>query len=265
MERTRILWGLGLILIGSFLLALTVGWLPELSDAAWAIVFAIVSLLFFINYFTMGIRQWGWLFPATTTGAIAAIIWLSSIGVEGEWMGALFMLAVALPFWVIYFSNRSANWWAIIPGGVLLAISLIPLLVVEAFSGELFGAVFMAMLGLVFLLVYLSRREQWWAIIPAGSMLTIGAVVALSTVQFGSMFSESIIGGAFFAGLALTFGALWLLRSQHETEWAKFPGIALAAVALISLVVGTNANLVFPILLLGVGVWLLVRTLRQRS
>ena len=108
MERARILWGLGLILIGGFLLSLTVGWIPELSDSAWAVVFAIVSLLFFINYFTVGLRHWGWLFPATTTGAIAAIIWLSATSLEGEWMGALFMLAVSIPFWVAYAANRSA-------------------------------------------------------------------------------------------------------------------------------------------------------------
>ncbi|MBN2502531.1 MAG: hypothetical protein JXB38_17245 [Anaerolineales bacterium] len=265
MERARILWGLGLILIGGFLLSLTLGWIPELSDSAWAVVFAIISLLLFINYFTVGFRQWGWLFPATTTGSIAAIIWLSSTTLEGEWLGALFLFSVSIPFWVAYISNRSANWWALIPGGVLLALSLIPLLLVEAFSGEMFGAVFMAAIGLVFLLVYLTRREQWWAIIPAGTTLTIGIVVALSTLQFNSTFSEAIIGGAFFAGLALTFGVLWLLRGQYDTEWAKYPGIALAAVALISLVAGTNANLAFPILLVGGGLWLLIRNLRRAN
>jgi hypothetical protein len=44
-------------------------------------------------------------------------------------------------------------------------------------------ALFLAALSLAFWAVYLTRREQWWAIIPGGALATLALVAALDTIK----------------------------------------------------------------------------------
>jgi hypothetical protein len=264
-ERSRYIWGFALILIGGFLLAVTTGLIPDISANLWAVVFAVVSILFFVTYFVSGLREWGWLFPACIIGAVAAIIALNEMGVEGEWLGTIMIVSVAIPFWVALISDRKNNWWAIIPGGILLVVALAPLIATTAISGELFGALFPGVIGLVFLGVFFIRREHWWAIIPGGVMLTIAATVLVATLPSEDGFFSRIFGGVFFGGLALTFASLWLMRSAYGTGWAKYPAAALAGVALLALFIGAFTNFILPILFIGLGGWILYRSLRPKG
>jgi hypothetical protein len=71
----------------------------------------------------------------------------------------------------------AAQWWAIIPGGVLLTLGVVSSL--EDVSGMDTGGLFFLGLGLTFILVALlpGGRSRSWALIPGSILLVFGAVI----------------------------------------------------------------------------------------
>jgi hypothetical protein len=78
---------------------------------------------------------------------------------------------------VFLFFTGAGRWltWFLIPAGVLFTIGVVTLVLgagmfMSPVAGELTAAGF----GLTFLAVFLTRRNQWWALIPAGAFLGAG-------------------------------------------------------------------------------------------
>ncbi|MDH5507705.1 MAG: hypothetical protein OEZ02_10840, partial [Anaerolineae bacterium] len=115
----RLYWGLILILVGAYSLAVNLGVVQQLPENIWGFLFALLSLTAFGAYMSSKLRSWTWLFPALIFAALSAITWLAKSAVEGSWLGGLFMLSIAIPFWVAFLSDRTANWWATIPAWAL--------------------------------------------------------------------------------------------------------------------------------------------------
>ena len=138
--------------------------------------------------------------------AAGALFLLQNFGIlaVGAYVWPLLFGAGGAVFLYVFLTNR-ANWWAVIPGFVLL--SLATLIALDQFApqvGETWGgALFLCGIGAAFWVVYFTKREQWWAVIPGGVLLTIGLVTGLSSVLEGVE-----MGGVFFLGLGLTFGLL---------------------------------------------------------
>lgn len=261
-DRGRLFWGLALLLMGVAFLGFNLGFLPQFDEFLWAAFLGILSVLFFFTYFSSGIRAWGWLFPATILGALSAIVYLSSTAINGDFLGAIFMAAVALPFWVAFFLDKN-NWWAIIPAGVISTITLIILLSATRMDGDLIGGIFMLGLGLVFIVIYLLNREHWWALIPGGVIATIGFTALTSGLSLSPALSDRIPPAVFFGGLSLTFAVLWFFREKHDTGWGRYPAIPLAFLALIYLIAGTDFDVFWPLIMIGGGIYILLRTQKQ--
>lgn len=309
MKRSNFLLGIGLLLIGGFLLAINLNWIAMQNNSIVAAVFLLAGLLFLAVFFTNGIKEWWWLMPATTLSAVGGAILLSTSSVPGEWIGAMFMLALSLPFLVAYLTDRK-NWWGLIPGGILLVIAILIVGTATQISEDYWGAFMLAGLGLVFLVVYLTHREHWWALIPGGTLLMIAMLVAgsataiaegywvalmlagmsivfaivylarrnnwwaiipagalagialimlLVAMQLPAALSVRLLGGSFLLVLGLTFGVLWLLREDHPTRWAKYPAAAVTSIGALIMLIGENAEYVGPLILIAVGGWLLWR------
>lgn len=310
--KQNLLWGIFLVVAGGLLLLNTLGVIENLPPTVAAVLFGAASLLFFIIYFASGVQQWGWLFPAMIFGGLAVTIVLGESGVAGDTVGAFWLLCIGLPFWVVFALDRRTNWWAIIPGWVMIVLSavvlladrvagetvgamvmlgialpflavylvnrshwwaLIPafilggigiaLLLVNRGSDELMGAVIMFAIALPFYFVYFRFKEHWWAIIPAGVMTSIGVVVLLASVGEPDTWMARLIGGILFLVMAFPFAILWLQRGQHPTSWAKYPAIGLLLMAFLTFVAGGHMDRIWPVLLIGVGVWLLFEQTRQ--
>lgn len=178
------------------------------------------------------------------------------------WLWALVFGLVGLGFLSVFVSSR-ANWWALIPGLVLLDLAVLILLgeALPAVAERWGGAVFLAGLSLPFWGIYLVNRGHWWALIPGGVLTTLGLVAGLSE---GAAAAQT--GGVFFLGLGLTFLLVWLAPTpQGRMTWAIFPAVGLLALgALLATPFATLANLVLPIALILGGVYLLYRTFRPR-
>jgi hypothetical protein len=278
--------------------------------AFWAIGFAFLSGSFFLTYFLLGKRNWGWLFPATIFAALALIIGLSGTPLGDFISGAPIMLAVAIPFLVVFSFEPRKNWWALIPAWVMVCISLIilfedrisgnfvgtfvlysialPFLVVylmnrqhrwalipfaalsvigiiplleDFVDGEAMGVFVMFLFAIPFFVVYFWSKNNWWALIPAGVFASIALVVLYSMFLQGVQNRNGVdpLGTALLlTGIGLTFGGLWLRRAVHPTEWAKVPALLLLVLAMLTLVLGANFSLFWPVVLIAGGVIILL-------
>lgn len=206
------------------------------SRILWGILLVAGGILFLLQ--NMGLLEVGGLF------------WAAVLGAGG------------LGFLSVFIADRQ-NWWALIPGLVLLGIATIVFLDFAApqLTGRLGGVIVLGSIGLAFLLIYLLNREHWWAIIPGGVMFTLALVAGLNEVLTG--FDA---GGIFFLGLGLTFLLVALLPTEHgRMKWAFIPaGILLGMGLLVMLALSTWVNYVWPVALILAGLFLVFRTLQSR-
>ncbi len=256
-----------LLLIGgglSFLLS-NLGVLTDLVPLFWAGVFLAGGLLF-LAAFLAGHEHWWTLIAGSALGGTGLTVLLSgSLFVRGEIGAAALFLCLAAGFGGVYLVDRRANWWAMIPGGVMAMMTVMVLASVA--GGFLAGAVFFVGLGAIFASLYFveinGQRGNWWALIPAGALLSLAAVVILSEFAPGS-----VAAAALFLGLGLTFGLLYLLRGPaRPTEWAWIPAVALLAFGIfVPAVSGESrvAQLFWPLALVIGGVVLFLRNWNGR-
>jgi hypothetical protein len=181
---------------------------------------------------------------------------------NGELLWAALFALGGLAFLAVYFRER--RWWAIIPGCALLGLAAPTALSVAGGRwAALGGAVFLALLGAAFGAIYVeSRLIRWWALIPAGTLLTLATVAALSVIG-----AEEAGGWVFFMGLALTFFAVALFRhGDTRRDWALIPAIACLGLGSVVVAATTSAfTIVAAIGLIGVGIYLLYRTRRAEQ
>jgi hypothetical protein len=182
---------------------------------------------------------------------------LGIITIGGSIWGLILGVA-ALGFLSVYLSNRE-NWWALIPGMTLLSISALIILesILPGDTGGLGGVIVLGGIGLAFLLIYLTNREFWWAIIPAGVMFTLASVVLL-----GDVFSGIEVGGIFFLGLGLTFALVAILPTQQgQMKWAFIPaGVLIFMGLLITAALSPLINYIWPVALILAGLVLIFRS-----
>jgi len=85
--------------------------------------------------------------------------------------------------------------------------------------------------GLVFLFVYIFDRKNWWALIPALTLLGLGATILLDALNIP--FAETISGAILFLAIGLSF---WLIYINNSSNWwAIIPGGVLWSLAAVTL------------------------------
>ena len=164
---------------------------------------------------------------------------------------------------VAVFLNDHEQWWAIIPGFTLLGIGgLIGLAAILPESTGAWGGVFfLSTISLAFWVIFALRRENWWAVIPGGVLLTLAVVAGLAKAAGGIA-----RGGLFFLGLAATFGLVYLLPTpEGRMKWAIIPAGILGAVGILIILAATSViNYLWPVALILVGFYLVYRSFTSR-
>lgn len=203
----RLLLGVGLIVMGVLALLQTLNVL-EVRGWAWSILFFLGGLAFLS--ITINNRELWWgLIPGMALLGVGGEILLGGINtpLANSLGGGMVLGSLSIAFWLIYFLNRT-NWWAIIPGGVLLTLTVTALWANQG-GGEETGGVFMLGLAATFALVALltkaTGKSMRWAWIPAGILGLIGVGILFAFVEkMGIVFGLALIGvGVYMAWRAL--------------------------------------------------------------
>lgn len=312
-NRSGLFWGILLIGAGALALARQFGYIDDSSPALWIAIFVALSLFGLINYALSGWKQWGWLFPTGIFGGLAAVIALAAVNLDNAAVASPLFLGLILPFAAAYLTDRSRNWWALIPGAFMTFLMLVTLLVDATAGDEWIGALFLFLIAISFLVVYLTNRmrvwalivayviavlgiaplmatggrdaeyygpiflfavalpflvvyfrsaENWWAIIPAGSITTVAIVAALVIAGIIRGTNENGYANALLmGGLAVTFAIVWL---RHAKSWAKVVMIALAVAAVAFVFFASYSHILWPVALLLAGIYLFYTALRPK-
>ena len=194
-------------------------------------------------------------------GAVSMMQVLGVLPSSGNLVAAIFgvlFLAGGLAFLSVLRVDR-AQWWAAIPGTILSFLGL--MILMESFiprlPGEFAGAFFMAGISLAFWVVLFLNREQWWAVIPGGVLLSIALMIAF----FGIFPEWEGVGiGILFLGMGATFCSLALLplANGRRQSWGWIPGGILAGMGVISMAASVEVmGYLMPVLLIVGGAALL--------
>lgn len=265
----EVLGALLLIIVGGIFLLQTLGIVPDFNDTLWGIIWSGLFLaggLVFLAMYVQDRSQWWPLIPGGALVGVGLTILLPiGLGLPGELSAVALFGCLALAFGVVYLRQPRQNWWAIIPAGAMVALAVL-ILSTTILPGEAPAAVFFLGMGAIFAFLYFveidGRRYNWWTLIPAGALFSLALVVIFSALGF-----ESLAGSALFLGMGLTFGVLYLMRGPgRPLQWAWIPGLACLGMGLFILAVSGGmpyANLVWPVILIGAGVVLLLATQRR--
>jgi hypothetical protein len=264
-NRSSLFWGVLLIGGGVLALADQLGYIEHLSPTLWIFVFAAISLLGLVSYAMTGWTQWAWLFPTGVFGGLALIIVLATNHVNSAAVSSPLFFGLLLPFAAAYLTDRIRNWWALIPGGVMLFLALTTLLV-DRVGGEWVGAMFLLLIGLAFLAVYLNNQTRTWALIVAYvfGVLSIAPMLA----AFDEM--AAYFGSIFLFAVALPFFILYFRSTDNW--WAIIPAGALTVVGVVATLAiaglindGTSGGYVNAFLMAGLSVIFAILWLRHNK
>jgi hypothetical protein len=222
-NRFSFFWGILLIGAGALALARQLGYMENVPPLVWAGIFAAASLLALVNYALSGWKQWGWLFPTGIFGGLAVTVALASANIDNAAVASPLFLGLLLPFVAAYLSDRSRNWWALIPGAFLVFLSLVTLLVDSTAGDEWIGA-----LSAGFLVVYLGDRTRLWALLVTYIIAVLGIAPLMSV---GGRDAE-YYGPIFLFAVALPF--FFVYFRFVGTWWALIPAGTLTTVATIA-------------------------------
>ena len=202
---------------------------------------------------------------------LGVLLLLQNLGVfqagasfEGLLFGAAFILG-GLAFLAVLFTNR-ASWWAAIPGitlcsiGVLILVSLLLPAVADRFG----GAIVLGGIAVSFWLIFFLDNRNWWAIIPAGTLLTLAVITVLPPyLTEGNGF---LVPGVLFTGLGLTFALLGVMRVGQAGRWS-WPWIPAGILIVMGLLFALSAynltQVIWPAVLILLGLYLVFRSVRK--
>ncbi|MGD9091289.1 MAG: hypothetical protein PVF74_00465 [Anaerolineales bacterium] len=182
---------------------------------------------------------------------VGSLIWVIILGLA------------AAGFFYVYWGDR-AHWWALIPGFALLGVTIAILLdaLLPSLGGNISGSIALGGIGLGFLAVYGINRSNWWALIPAGVMITLMAVTGIEPYL-----DDMAVGGVFMIGLGFTFAILaYTPTPEGSLRWALIPA---GILIIIGLVILTAAEAIFgfiiPIVLILIGLVVILRLVFIRN
>lgn len=191
-------WGILLVVVGTLALLQSLGLMSGLAQVIWAVPFAIVGVGFLVALATDRTRWWAAIPGLSLLGVALVIIWDNIMPMPAKDIGGpLFLVMLSASFWLVYLLERK-NWWAVIPGGVLLSAAVVAGIDALA-SGVDSGPVMLLGLAATFAVLSFIRTPQGrlrWPVVPAIVLAVVGlAVAAGSSTWLGYIWPVALIVG----------------------------------------------------------------------
>lgn len=211
-NSNQILLGTLLVLAGIVFLLQQIFHLP-IGGLFVSMFFAAGAIIFFY-VLLKNKNNWWALIPGCTLLGLAALIAGGDLFPQfvNQFGGTLFLGSLALSFIAILIV-APANWWAVIPAGVLSTLALIA--GIENGNGMLQGGLFFVGVGATFAAVGLlpvGRKEKWpW--IPASICFVLGTMILIGSGALVNTFLGWVWALAFLA-----VGIYLVVRSFMKKE-----------------------------------------------
>ncbi|NIA30492.1 MAG: hypothetical protein GWP06_11350 [Actinobacteria bacterium] len=196
-------------------------------------------------------------------GILALLINMNVIPNAQDFVGGMFFLIVAYLFYRLYQKKRV--WWPLLLALFFACIGVV--LVIQNFvyvPDNIIGAAFFWCGAVVFAYLYVKNKRRWWALLSAGTCVTLGTIVLIDAFHLLSGDQDGVV---FFLGLGLSFMLLYLQRnSENKLDWAIYPGAASLLLALFLYfqnVDWMSGDYFLPIVLILVGGFLIFRASRR--
>lgn len=174
------------------------------------------------------------------------------------------LLAASATFGYVFFADRR-SWWAAIPSSALLGAGVARLMEIDPDGlGQWTEVPVLAAIGIGFLAIYLRDHHRWWALIPGGMLVTLSVLTAV-TADVGA----AVSGAIFLFGAALTFALVAVLPGGGSRHWWSYIPAAVLALAAVAVLLTeaewvTVLNIVWPIVVIVSGGFLIWRAVRSR-
>lgn len=178
---SRIWWGVLLIVGGILFLLQNVGFF-FLGNLVWAVLLGAAGIAF-LTVVLRNHQNWWAVIPGLILTYLAILMVLDLIfpAFSNDFGGPLFLAIIGAAFIIVYLMNR-ANWWAIIPGGVMVSLAVVA--ASDRFlPGMQSGGLFFIGLGITFLVITLlpsPMGRMRWPLIPGGVLFLMGVLLTLS-------------------------------------------------------------------------------------
>jgi len=177
---------------------------------------------------------------------------------------AVLLAAAAAVFWFVFFADPPA-WWAAIPGAALAGAAVVAFMELDPQGvGQWTETASLGVLAIGFWAVYLRDFDRWWALIPAGVLVTLAVAAALVPIAGGTM-----TGAILLFGVTITFALVAVLPGgASRRRWAWIPAVATAVVGIVILFAAGEwfvlLNYVWPVIVIIAGLYVLWRAMRVR-
>ena len=255
-RNKALVWGGLLIIFG------VVGLVESFTDLtpwAWVAILAVTGLGIFA-VFLWDRSEWWPLIPAYVLWAIAGLLALVELNVlRDQFLPTYVLSIIAIPFIVVYMRDRG-QWWALIPAYVMIVVAAMLLLSETTLLRDAFqGTFILTAIALPFLVVYLRNRAQWWALIPAYVLLSIGIMLLLGEL---GVLSDFLVPAYVMFVIAIPFFVVYIRNPKQW--WPLIPGGIMAAIGLSFLMVEAF-QYVFPAVVILVGLWILIRSFTRKE
>lgn len=177
-------------------------------------------------------RDWwaaltAWVF--TSLALLILLLWAHLPYGQIVLMAALVLAAV--PFAASWFKDR-ARWWMLLPAYTLVAMAGLLGMTIFITAPATLAAFALLGAALPFWVAYMSNRQQWWPLLPAGALSGI-AVVVLATFTLIQPGNEWLFYVALNAALAAVCVAAWLVARRFDWLLWMAVGFVLAGVLAI--------------------------------
>ena len=202
----RLAVGILLLIAGLFILLQNLNILGgTIADVIWSLLLGAGSVMFLWIY-SRSRSLWWSLIPGVVLGALAvtSLLQIFLPDIANAYGGLITLGGIGLAFFAVYITNNM-NWWAVIPGGVMVTLGVMDLLDQTMGESDTAGFLFIGM-GLTFLLLYFLPTPYGrvsWAVWPALALLIFGGVVGFGDSDLFNYIWPAVI---ILAGLAFLFG-----------------------------------------------------------
>lgn len=186
----------------------------------------------------------------------------------GSWENIFWTIILGFTtyFLLSYYISGKRRWWWLI-GGIAASGGLVTNLLnltMPQFAAVYNDLILLGILGISFIAVYLSNRVHWWAVLPGGVLITLGAVTFFDQTGMYGLDGNAV----FFFGLGLTFLLLFLIPTKiGRLKWPLTAALPFMLVGVYLAFQGEEQLWLYvgPVLILLAGVYFIASAYIRRT